>query len=229
MDPRAGLDRGLLITTHHEVAGLKQLPVPAPLVQIEDPAGLLRELRVAREDPGAVVPRADRVLAQPPPDRDGRDRRDDPTLDRLEGQLSAGPARERHALLGRQLARHRLDLGDLRRGKNAAVDPTAVSPRAPGGRPGRTVFARSRPPDGSTQAAQRSPCSKAHQRPAGSPSRASHPDTVRSTPPRAAQAHAAVPRSTPPYAGTSAACHQIRRPGYVSFTKIRRVLERTTT
>ena len=38
-------------------------------------------------------------MAQPPPDRDRGDRRDDPALDSLARQLSAGPARERDALL----------------------------------------------------------------------------------------------------------------------------------
>src|SRR6202011_6083305 len=38
---RAGLDRRLLITADHEIAGLKQLALPAALVEIEDPASLL--------------------------------------------------------------------------------------------------------------------------------------------------------------------------------------------
>ena len=41
--------------------GPSSSPLPASLVEVEDPAGLLAEARVAREDPGAVVPRADRV------------------------------------------------------------------------------------------------------------------------------------------------------------------------
>jgi site-specific DNA recombinase len=112
-----------LVGAHDEIAGLKQLSFPAALVEIEDPAGLLGELGVAREDPRAVVPRADRVLCQPPPDRDRRDCRDDPALDRLPGQLSARPARERDAPLGRQLARQRLDLGHLRRGEKRRGRP----------------------------------------------------------------------------------------------------------
>ena len=195
---RAGLDRRLLIRAHHEIAGLEQLPLPAALVQVQDPARLLGELRVAREDPRAVVPRADRVLPQPPPDRDRRDRRDDPALDRLPGQLSARPARERDALLGRQLARQRLDLGHLRRGKNAAADPAVVAPQAPAAPPRRSVFATSRPPGATDQAARRSPCSTTPRPPTGSPSPAPHPGTDPSTPRRAAQARAAAHRSRPP-------------------------------
>jgi hypothetical protein len=57
---------GLLVRADNEIAGFEQLPLPAALVPLEDPAGLLAELWVAGEDPGAVVPRADRVGAKPP-------------------------------------------------------------------------------------------------------------------------------------------------------------------
>src|SRR3954469_13188475 len=52
---RARLDRGLLVGAHDEIAGLEQLALPAARVEVEDPAGLRGELRVAREDPRAVV------------------------------------------------------------------------------------------------------------------------------------------------------------------------------
>jgi len=40
---------------------------------------------------------------------------------------------------GRQLARHRDDLGDLLRGENGAVDPTAACPAVPPDARHRTV------------------------------------------------------------------------------------------
>jgi hypothetical protein len=163
----------------------------------------VRELRVARQDSRAVVPRADRVLPEPAPDRDRRDRRDDPALDRLARELSARPARERDALLG-QLARQRLDLGHLRRGKNAAADPAEASPPAPAFPPGRSVFATSRPPGATDPAARRSPCWTAPRPPTGSPSRAPHPGRDPSTPPRAAQARAAARHPGPPCAARTA-------------------------
>jgi hypothetical protein len=46
---RAGLDRRLLVGAHHEIAGLEPLALPAPRVEIEDPAGLGSEVGVARE------------------------------------------------------------------------------------------------------------------------------------------------------------------------------------
>jgi hypothetical protein len=60
--------------------GSSRSPSQRTLIQIQDPAGLLRKARVAREDPRAVVPQTDRVLAQPAPDRDRRDRRDNPRV-----------------------------------------------------------------------------------------------------------------------------------------------------
>jgi hypothetical protein len=66
VNPRAGLDRRLLIRAHHEITGLQQLPLPAALVQVEDPPGLRGEVRIAGEDPRAIVPRTDRILCQPP-------------------------------------------------------------------------------------------------------------------------------------------------------------------
>ena len=48
---------GFSSAAHDEVAGVEQLAFPAAVVEVEDRPGLLCEVRVAREDPGAVVPR----------------------------------------------------------------------------------------------------------------------------------------------------------------------------
>src|SRR3954454_6113274 len=69
VDPCPGLDRGLGVGADHAVAGLKQLAFPAALVEVEDRAGLLQEVGVAREDPRALLPGLDRVLGQPATDR----------------------------------------------------------------------------------------------------------------------------------------------------------------
>ena len=109
---------GLLISTDHEVAGVQQLALPAALIQIEHRCGALCKPRVAREDPRAMLPGPDRILRQPARDRRGR-RVGDTTLDDQPVQLSAGEARQRHALILGQLASDRLDLGDLLRGETA--------------------------------------------------------------------------------------------------------------
>src|SRR5438132_10840177 len=127
---RSGLDRGLLVATHDEVAGVQALSLPAPLVQVEDRPGLDLELGVAPQDPGAVVPWADRVFGQPPPHGHAGDPLDDSARDRLAGELRRGPARQRHALLGGQLARQRDDLSVHLWGKKSGAGPAAVGPPA---------------------------------------------------------------------------------------------------
>lgn len=63
----ACLDAGFLIGRKHEVIGFQGLAFPLPGVEVEDASRLLGELGVAREYPGAVMPRADGVLVNPAP------------------------------------------------------------------------------------------------------------------------------------------------------------------
>jgi hypothetical protein len=81
------LDRGLLVAADDVVAGMQQLAFPAAGVQVEDAAGVGGEVGVAREDPGAVLPRLDRVLGQPAPDGHAGDLLADPAADRLTREL----------------------------------------------------------------------------------------------------------------------------------------------
>ena len=112
MDPLARLDRGLGVGADHAVAGLKQLALTAALVEIEDRPGLLHELRVAREDPRALLPGLDRVLRQPAADRRSR-RLADGLLDDEAVKLRTAEARQRQPMGLGQFARDRLDLRDL--------------------------------------------------------------------------------------------------------------------
>ena len=124
---------------------MQQLALPAALVEVQHRPGLLQEARIAREDPRAVLPRPDRVLRQPARDRRRR-RRADGALDHQPVQLSAREARQRDAQLARQLARDRLDLRDLLRGKNGAGDQTALDPQDQSSR-SRAKRLRQRPID----------------------------------------------------------------------------------
>jgi hypothetical protein len=84
----ASLDLGLLVGADHRVAGVQPFALPPALVEIEHRPRLLEKARVAREDPRAVLPRADRVLGQPARDRRRR-RLADRALDHQPVQLSA--------------------------------------------------------------------------------------------------------------------------------------------
>src|SRR5712691_5185260 len=86
--PLARLDRGFGVGADHHVGGLEQPALPAALVEVEHPPGLLQEVRVAREDPGTLLPGLDRVLGEPAPDRRCR-RLADGALDDEAVQLSA--------------------------------------------------------------------------------------------------------------------------------------------
>src|SRR5215211_7362198 len=65
-------------------------------VEVEHRPGLVEEVRVAGEDPRALLPGFDRVLRQPAPDRRRR-RFADGLLDDEAVQLSAREARQRDA------------------------------------------------------------------------------------------------------------------------------------
>src|SRR4051812_11719913 len=90
----ARLDRGFLVGAHDVVARVQPLALPAARVEIEDRAGLLGEVRIAREDPRAVLPGLDRILRQPAPDGHAADLLTDPACDGLACELMGRPARQ---------------------------------------------------------------------------------------------------------------------------------------
>jgi hypothetical protein len=69
MAPAARLQLRLLIGADHVLVGPQPLALKDTVIEIEHTAGLLGEQRVAREDPRAGLPRLDRILVQPAPDR----------------------------------------------------------------------------------------------------------------------------------------------------------------
>src|SRR4051794_16889079 len=176
VDPLARLDRGLGVGADDAVAGLQQLAFPAAGVEVENRSGPFEEPRIAGEDPGALLPGLDRILAQPTPDRRRR-RLADGLLDDEAVQLRPAEARQRDAVRLGQLARDRLDLRDLGRGKSAAGDPTAVDPAGPQGAVREIVAATARRPSSTSQAARRSPHSTCRRPRRAPPSRAARRDT----------------------------------------------------
>jgi hypothetical protein len=78
MSTKQGLELALLISGDDVVPGVQAPALPEALIEVENPAGLLREVGIAREYPGAPRPRPDRVLRRIAPDRGARDRADDP-------------------------------------------------------------------------------------------------------------------------------------------------------
>ena len=70
----ARLDARLLVGADDAVSRVERLALPRARVQVEDPPGLLGELRVAREDPVLVPPRLDGVGVEDAPDGAAADR-----------------------------------------------------------------------------------------------------------------------------------------------------------
>jgi hypothetical protein len=62
VDPRAGLDGGLLVGADHELARVKEAALEAARIEVEHDRGLGEEVGIGGEEPGAVAPGLDRVL-----------------------------------------------------------------------------------------------------------------------------------------------------------------------
>src|SRR5919109_2070538 len=62
--PTPGLDARLFVGTEHVFARAERDALPAALVEIQDPAGIEGEVRIAGEDPAAIAPWSQRVLAE---------------------------------------------------------------------------------------------------------------------------------------------------------------------
>ena len=67
MQAMPGLNAGLLIGRDDKFICLEWLPLPLTLVEVQHPASFGGEIRVARENPAAMLPGANRVFMQPPP------------------------------------------------------------------------------------------------------------------------------------------------------------------
>ena len=84
----AGLDGGLGIDRQDPVARLE----PSALVEVQDHGRPGGEVRIARGDPGPVLPGLDRVLGQDPQHRGDRQLAVRPGLGDLGQQFRPGPA-----------------------------------------------------------------------------------------------------------------------------------------
>ena len=82
-----GLDAGLLVGGENIIPRPQHRIFPTSLVKIEDLASLAGELRITRENPGAMAPGPQSVLTEPAPKGGATDLRDDAARHRLLAQL----------------------------------------------------------------------------------------------------------------------------------------------
>lgn len=131
MDTQPRLDASLPVDGDDELVLAQPLPLPAALVQVQDAPGLGLEVRIAREDPAAMLPRADRVLVQPTPYRAVTDTRHQARLPGMPRHVGHAESGQRQAQGGRQLAGQRLDLNREFWGERPEGVPGGLSLRGP--------------------------------------------------------------------------------------------------
>lgn len=131
MDAQPRLDAGLLVGRDDELVLAQRLPLPAPLVQVQDAPGLELELRIARKDPAAVLPGADCIFVQPTPDRAVADARHQARALGVSRHIGHTESRQRQAQGGWKFARERLDLNRELWGERPEGVPGVLSLRGP--------------------------------------------------------------------------------------------------
>ena len=137
MNTGARLDAGFLISGNDQFVLLEPAPLPDPLIQIEDAARLVGELRVPGKDPAAMLPGPDSVFIQPAPDGAIADGGNQATATNVAGHLADTPSGQWLAEGVRQFTGRRLDVDDHLWGEKPGVAPVG---RDPPGRP--SVFRR---------------------------------------------------------------------------------------
>jgi len=123
------LDAGLLVSAENVIARPKCSTFPTAVVKIEDAARFAVELWIAREDPGAMTPGPQRILAQPAPEGSAADLGDDAVCHRLLAQFGDRPARQGQTSPTWQLTSQRLDGHNDTGGKSGLVARFAAVPQ----------------------------------------------------------------------------------------------------
>ena len=96
------------------------MPLPPASIQVQDPAGLLRELGIARVEPTPILPGFEEVAVQDPPDGAVTHHGRVGMVLHQAGQVGGAVPAQWFVMLRRQFAGQRFDRGDLQRGKKWA-------------------------------------------------------------------------------------------------------------
>ena len=128
MPSSPGLHTGFLIGRDHEFVIAERFRVPDALVEIQYPSGLDGKIRIARKDPTAVAPRADRIRMEPTPDRAIADPGDESGLPDLHSKVGHAPTRQRETMSGRQFTSQRFNLNDQLWGEKTGGVPAVIAP-----------------------------------------------------------------------------------------------------
>src|SRR5690242_5578444 len=105
MEAAACLDAGLFVGREDKFVLVQFLSLPLALVEIQNPTGFEGKLRIAWENPAAMLPRTNGVLMQPSPQRGVAQLGDQTALADVLSQLVQTPAREWDVVGGGEFAR----------------------------------------------------------------------------------------------------------------------------
>lgn len=178
METLLDLDACAFVGAENVLIPAQGVPLPAPLIQVQDPPGLFSEGRVAREEPTTVIPGANSVGTEPAPNSCSRYLGDDATLDGCCAQGRGTQAREGQSQIDGQLTGQRFDFTDYLWGKNAAVDLGEAVPPDPSDLPLSSAGATCRRPGVVYPTELRLSCSPGPARPTKLSWPAPHHDTV---------------------------------------------------
>ena len=146
MPTAACLDAGFFVGGEDEFTVFQGMPQPHSLIQVEDTPRFFGEMGVSRENPAAMLPRADGVLMEPAPDGGPADAGDQPGLAHLGGQIGAAPSRDGQSEGGGQLTGQGFNLDHYLWGEKTGGDPAESYPPDPSGVFRKSAFARNIPP-----------------------------------------------------------------------------------
>jgi hypothetical protein len=126
------LNAGLFIGGDHKVVRPQGKPIPHPLIEVQNPAGLLLKLRVPGKDPAPVVSRLDGILSQPSPDGRPAHVSHNAPLNSFPRNLAGAPSRQRNPALRGQLTGQSLYPDDEVWGENRTAAQVWIDLPAPG-------------------------------------------------------------------------------------------------
>jgi len=133
MDAAASLHAGLLVCGNDVVINAQRSALPNAFVQIEDGNGFSRKVGIAREDPAAMLPRAQGIAAEPSPQSRAADLGNQTLRNHVLADLLDREPGQGQAKAVRKLTSEGLNLNDEAGGKSGPCARLAVEP------PGRVV------------------------------------------------------------------------------------------
>ncbi len=123
MPAGSGLNAGFLVGRNDKLIIFQRFTIPEAMVEIEHSSRLESEVRVAREYPTTMLPRADGVFMQPAPEGAATEAGHQARLTHFLDQIGDAPARQWPSMDGRQFTSQRFDLDDQCWGKKSEADP----------------------------------------------------------------------------------------------------------